>query len=438
MSRRPRIGELDISDDGSRVVVGAAGRHRRGRQPLLASLHEHRRRRPAPSTWRPGHQRRALRRDDRRRHHGLLHDRRQTQPRRHRHQRRHLPRRRRLPSSVTLTRVSTGTRRRRHRRLRPGPGKEGPHWNAVAGAGQLRRGRLRRRRRGGLRRTGRSTSSPPRNSTARDARTSRTCSSPRPAARPTSSPRSDADRADDDQRRSATARSTSFGDFQVTPSGAFAVFASNLAADRLPQRRPQRDLPLRRRSRAARLRLLRAHRRGRHGRRDALASGLNLTDDGSVFFTASEPLVAARHEREAGRLRVEGRRPSQLISTGTSDFDSGLLSASADGRQRLLLHPRDARPAGPKRQPMKIYDARANGGFPCHPAAGPPARPPTSATARAPRPRRRRLIGTFRAPAASGAAAKKAARRGKRRAPRKRKRTARHHRHATPRMSGRR
>ncbi len=73
-----------------------------------------------------------------------------------------------------------------------------------------------------------------------------------------------------------------------------------------------------------------------------LSSGLNLTNDGRVFFTSVEPLVLRDTNN---RLDVyEWKNGVQeLVSTGISNFDAGLLGVSDRWRQRLLLHPGDAR-----------------------------------------------------------------------------------------------
>ena len=63
-------------------------------------------------------------------------------------------------------------------------------------------------------------------------------------------------------------------------------------------------------------------------------NGLSLTDDGRVFFNSTEPLVAARPQRQArtptsGR---DGRTDPSLISTGTSPLRlEPALGVSADG-----------------------------------------------------------------------------------------------------------
>ena len=100
--------------------------------------------------------------------------------------------------------------------------------------------------------------------------------------------------------------------------------------------------------------------------------GLSLTDDGRVFFTTPDPLVS---RDSGGKLDVYEWEPqglgtcetaggcTNLISAGSSPYDSSLLSASAGGSDvyfftRDTLAPQDEN--GPT---VKLYDAREDGGF---------------------------------------------------------------------------
>ena len=79
---------------------------------------------------------------------------------------------------------------------------------------------------------------------------------------------------------------------------------------------------------------------------------------------------------------------SPSISAGTAAFDSGLLSASADGIDVYFFTRDSLAPQDENGPTMKIYDAREGGGFPyllprepckasdeCHgPGSPPPAR----------------------------------------------------------------
>ena len=53
-----------------------------------------------------------------------------------------------------------------------------------------------------------------------------------------------------------------------------------------------------------------------------------------------------------------------LISAGTSPFDSGLLGATADGKDAYFFTRDSLVPQDKNGPTMKIYDAREGGGFP--------------------------------------------------------------------------
>ena len=93
-----------------------------------------------------------------------------------------------------------------------------------------------------------------------------------------------------------------------------------------------------------------------------LSSGLNLTNNGRVFFTTVEPLVLRDTNN---RLDVyewkEGEL--QLVSTGISNFDAGLLGVSPDGVNAFFFTRETLAPQDKNGETMKIYDARENGGF---------------------------------------------------------------------------
>ena len=206
---------------------------RRGQQPTGTSTCTSAPR-PTRSTWPRHHDRRPLRRHVRRRHEGLLHDPRQTRSR---------PTPTPAPTStrptstgagpVTPKLVSVGTRRAGNTDACTPCRRSRPNWNAVSGAGQLRRGRPRRRRRRGV---GDGTvyflcpeildgaaTAPP---------TSRTSSSPGPGRPPqfvaTLERDGEADRSRDALNDNEVHR---YEDFQVTPNGRFALLSLDAAAD---------------------------------------------------------------------------------------------------------------------------------------------------------------------------------------------------------------
>ena len=82
----------------------------------------------------------------------------------------------------------------------------------------------------------------------------------------------------------------------------------------------------------------------------------------AASFTTVEPLVLRDtnnrldvYEWEEGEL--------QLVSTGISNFDAGLLGVSPDGVNAFFFTRETLAPQDKNGETMKIYDARAGGGF---------------------------------------------------------------------------
>jgi hypothetical protein len=97
------------------------------------------------------------------------------------------------------------------------------------------------------------------------------------------------------------------------------------------------------------------------------AHGLNLLDDGRVFFTSGEPL-ALRDANERRDAYEWSDGVLQLISTGTSETDSTFLSASADGTDAFFFTRQQIVPSDRNGSAVRLYTARENGGF----SYGPP------------------------------------------------------------------
>ena len=92
-------------------------------------------------------------------------------------------------------------------------------------------------------------------------------------------------------------------------------------------------------------------------------NGLSLLADGRVFFTTKTPLVLNDANERTDVYYWSGGRP-QLLSAGTGPFDSALLTASADGTDVFFFtHDTLAPEEDHNGSLMKIYDARVNGGF---------------------------------------------------------------------------
>ena len=173
------VGELDISADGSRIWSASWSRPT---PPATTTGTSTCTSAPRPNrwTWRRHDHRRPLRRHDRRREQGLLHDQGQTARRRHRRKRRPLPGGGRPAaarrSDAALHRHRAG---RQLQRLRPGRERRRNNWNAVGGASPTPAASSRSPAAAASRpRTAPSTSSAPRSSTAATGRrTSRTSTS---------------------------------------------------------------------------------------------------------------------------------------------------------------------------------------------------------------------------------------------------------------------
>ncbi|HEX3243701.1 MAG TPA: hypothetical protein VHQ97_11550 [Solirubrobacterales bacterium] len=93
-------------------------------------------------------------------------------------------------------------------------------------------------------------------------------------------------------------------------------------------------------------------------------SGLSVLENGSVFFTTLFPLVLndANGRSDVYEASPTGRQ--ELISSGTGAFDAGLLTVSDDGTDVFFFtHDTLAPEEDTNGLLMKIYDARVEGGF---------------------------------------------------------------------------
>lgn len=96
------------------------------------------------------------------------------------------------------------------------------------------------------------------------------------------------------------------------------------------------------------------------------AHGLSLTHDGRVFFNSNDALAPRDLDERQDAYEWSGG-PPQLISTGSSPFDSSLLTASADGKNTYFFTRDTLVPQDKNGTLAKIYDAREDGGFPFPP-----------------------------------------------------------------------
>jgi hypothetical protein len=92
------------------------------------------------------------------------------------------------------------------------------------------------------------------------------------------------------------------------------------------------------------------------------SNGQSVTGDGRVFITTPDQLVLADSNGRRDVYEWENGSP-QLISSGTSPFDSGLLSVSNDGMDAYFFTHDSLAPQDLNGPLTKIYDARSEGGF---------------------------------------------------------------------------
>jgi hypothetical protein len=153
-----------------------------------------------------------------------------------------------------------------------------------------------------------------------------------------------------------------FGDFQVTPSGDFAAFSSDVPLTGFPTAGHTAIY----RYAAAGNSLICAScpttRATLNADTELSEYGLNLADDGRVFFTSTEAL-ALRDTGVSSDVYEWKNERLYLISTGRSPTATGLLSVSADG-SNAYFYTRETLVSGDHNgKTVKIYTARANGGF---------------------------------------------------------------------------
>jgi hypothetical protein len=160
-----------------------------------------------------------------------------------------------------------------------------------------------------------------------------------------------------------------FGDFQVTPDGHYALFSSpvsltgyqNLGHYEIYRYDAQSDS----------LACPSCAPTGAVGNSDVKLSphGLNLADDGRVFFTTRESFTLRdTNEKEDAYEWNNGR--IALISSGIGQDDSALVTVTADGKDAFFFTRDVLVPTDKNGNVVKIYDARENGGFPFDPPRG--------------------------------------------------------------------
>jgi hypothetical protein len=91
--------------------------------------------------------------------------------------------------------------------------------------------------------------------------------------------------------------------------------------------------------------------------------GLGLISDGRVFFSSGEELAPGDSNETKNDAYEWNNGTVQLISSGISPFDSGVYSVSPDGADVYFFTRETLVRTDLNGELMKIYDARAGGGF---------------------------------------------------------------------------
>jgi hypothetical protein len=202
-----------------------------------------------------------------------------------------------------------------------------------------------------------------------------------------------------EQRRTA--------DFQVTPGGQFAAFATSVKLSEYENAGFSEVYRYDASARKLDCVSCDPSQAEASGNASMARAGLSLTDDGRVFFNSNDPLVLRDADNRQdiyeweprGTGNCEPENPSflrisadcvSLISSGAGQFASSLLGASASGTDAYFFTRESLTPQDENGSLMKVYDARELGGFPyvppkpeckasdeCHGAGSPTPPPPT-------------------------------------------------------------
>ena len=157
-----------------------------------------------------------------------------------------------------------------------------------------------------------------------------------------------------------------YGDFQVTPDGAHAAFGSTLAITGYDTDRHAEVY--RYKAGDGEIRCVSCSPTGVTAIGDAAlpADGLGLSDDGRVFFNSTDELTARDLNRRQDAYEWSDGKV-ELVSPGTSPHDSSLLGISADATDAFFFTREKLVDEDLNGGLMRIYDARAGGGFPRSP-----------------------------------------------------------------------
>ncbi len=174
-------------------------------------------------------------------------------------------------------------------------------------------------------------------------------------------------------------------DFQVTPSGEYAVFPSTLPLTGYENAGYAEVYRYAAASKTLDCASCDPTNASATGDATLASDGLSLSADGRVFFNAADALAprdldekedAYEWEEQGFATRFGTNCQTAggcvgLISTGTSPFNSSLLGVSADGTDAYFFTRDTLVPQDENGKLVKIYDARAGGGFPYEPPPPP-------------------------------------------------------------------
>jgi sugar lactone lactonase YvrE len=157
-----------------------------------------------------------------------------------------------------------------------------------------------------------------------------------------------------------------YGDFQITPDGKYAAFASAQPVtgyNSTEHAEVFRYEPSSGETICASCNPTNAR---PSGNSSLPTNGLGLLEDGRVFFDSKDSIAPRDLDgKEDAYEWSDGE--VQLISTGVSPFDSSLLGVSADGKNAYFFTRDTLVPQDTNGSLVKVYDAREEGGFPFTP-----------------------------------------------------------------------
>jgi hypothetical protein len=168
--------------------------------------------------------------------------------------------------------------------------------------------------------------------------------------------------------------SHSFADFQITPQGHYAVFASSAPLKAGYDNASHYEV-YRYGSEAHGLTCISCDPTGSQAHSDASLppDGIGILEDGRVFFNTGEQLTLSDTDAKLDAYEFSPQRGGpggcnlaggcqQLISTGTSAFPSGMFGVTSDGSNAFFFTRDVLVEEDQNGQAMKIYDARTDGG----------------------------------------------------------------------------